>query len=177
MALVYLELYTLVERWYNIGMKSQAAIEAQIEKLFNVKLDIEQIIAEDVPVSPTSHGTVFLTRKKQLYLYIDGQSRFIFGDIKKIVTNMKFSADKFIAPGNQSDYFDSIARKKFLEVFPGRHNITEDDLRFYKTLVPYSPALILIKETIGDHIFQYDSDSNSSWRPAVRFSYRRIAMS
>jgi hypothetical protein len=158
-------------------MQDDIATEKRIEALFSLKLDIDQVIARSLPVSPTSYGTLFLTPKKHLYLYIDGQSRLSFGDVKKMVSSMRLIADKFVAPANQDDYFDSIARKRFVEIFPGRHNITEDDLRFYKTLVPYSPALILIKETAGEYIFQFDSDAQSSWRPAVKFSYRRILTS
>lgn len=158
-------------------MYDEIATEKRIETLFNLKLEISQVIADRLPVSPTSYATVFLTPKKQLYLYVDGQSKLLYGDVKKIVSNMKLIADKYVTPRGQADYFDLIARKKFLEVFPGRQNITEDDLRFYKTLVPYSPALVLIKETAGEYIFQFDSDAQSSWRPAIKFSYRRIAMS
>ena len=70
-----------------------------------------------------------------------------------------------------------IATRKFQEVFPGRRTVSEDDIAFYKTLVPYSPALVLIREVKTGTIYQYDSDASGGWRPHAKFSYRRIATS
>jgi len=47
-----------------------------------------------------------------------------------------------LPPKGRPRYFDEIGRKKFNEVFPGQKNISDEDIIFYKTLAPYSPALI-----------------------------------
>jgi len=69
------------------------------------------------------------------------------------------------------------AIKKFIEVFPGRKNIHDEDLIYYKTLVPYNPALVLISEVKNGHVYQYDADSKLNWRVGAKFAYRRIITS
>ena len=48
---------------------------------------------------------------------------------------------------------------------------------FYKTLVSYNPALVLISEIKDGHVYQYDADSADSWRVGAKFAYRRIKTS
>jgi hypothetical protein len=74
-------------------------------------------------------------------------------------------------------YFDQIGRSKFHEVFPGRKNINESDINFYRMLAPYNPALVLISEVKDGHVFQFDSDATTNWRVTAKFAYRRIRTS
>lgn len=158
-------------------MYDEINIERTIKDYFGVDLDIRQAVVFKVPVGPTSQATLFLNSKKQLYLFIDGQARLTFGDVRKIVSKMGLVADRYLPPKNRPNYFDEIGQAKFFKVFPGRKNISPEDLIFYRTLAPYNPALILIKEVRDGHIYQYDSDSNTNWRVATKFSYRRIKTS
>ena len=155
----------------------ELSLERAIKERFGVDADIRQAIVFRVPVSPMTEATLFLTAKKQLLLYIDGKSKLLFGDVKKIVFNMGLKADIYIPPKNRPDYFNEIGCNKFREVFPGRKNISEDDLIFYRTLAPYNPALVLISEVKDGHVYQFDSDSNTKWRVAAKFAYRRIKTS
>lgn len=158
-------------------MYDELAIERAIKEYFGVDADISQAIVFQAPVGPMTVATLFLTSKKQLYVYISGQSRLVLGDVKKIVSKMGLKADVYMPPKGNSRYFDSIGQAKFHEVFPGRKNISAEDIIFYRTLAPYNPALVSISEVKDGHIYQYDSDSNTGWRVAVKFSYRRIRTS
>lgn len=158
-------------------MYDELALERKIKASFGVDVDVRQLIVYKIPVSQTSEATLVLTTKKQLYLYVDGQSKLLLGDIKKIIFKMGLKSDIFLPPKGRPDYFNEVARLKFQEVFPGRKNLCEDDIRFYRTLVPYSPALILISEVRDGHIYQFDSDSTTKWRVAAKFAYRRIKTS
>jgi hypothetical protein len=80
-------------------------------------------------------------------------------------------------PKGQPLYFDEIGKRKFEEIFPGRKVTNDEDIAFYKTLAPYSPALIAIREVKNGVIYQYDSYSMGGWRPHTKFSYRRIMTS
>jgi len=157
-------------------MYDELAIERAVKARFGIDVDIRQTIVHKVPVSRTSEATLFLTIKKQLYLYVNGQSKLLLSDIKKIVSKMGLKAETFIPPKGQPDYFNEVGKVKFREVFPGRKLINEDDIRFYRTLVPYNPALVLISEVKG-YVYQFDSDSNTDWRVAAKFAYRRIKTS
>ena len=90
---------------------------------------------------------------------------------------MGLKGDTYVPPRNQPDYFEDIARQKFNAVFPGRTHVSSDDLIYYRTLVPYNPALVQIQEIPEGVIRQFDTDAQSNWRLATRFAYRRIKTS
>ncbi len=158
-------------------MYDELALERSIKQYFGVDIDISHVIVYKVPVSRTASATLFLTTKKQLLLHISGQSKLLLVDVKKLVSRMGLKADVYFPPQGRPNYFDEIGINKFHEVFPGRKNITESDINFYRLLAPYNPALILISEVKDGNIYQFDSDSTSDWRQAVKFAYRRIRTS
>lgn len=158
-------------------MYDELKLERQIKQQFGLDIDIRQFITGNVPVGRNVEATVFLTTRKQLYVYINGQSKLLLTDIKKIIARMGLKAELFIPPKGQPQYFDEIGQIKFSEVFPGRHHVTAKDLIFYRTLAPYNPALVQIKEVKNGEIYQYDSDARSGWRSATKFAYRRIKTS
>lgn len=155
----------------------QLALERECKASFGIDVEIKQAIAWRVPVNRTDHATVFLTAKKQLYVYIEAQSRLLLGDVKKIIARMGLKAELYVPPKGQPRYFDEIGRKKFGEVFPGRPQVTDSDIVFYRTLAPYAPALVQINEVKNGVISQFDSDAAGSWRVAAKFAYRRIKTS
>lgn len=158
-------------------MYAELALERSIKDKFGIDADIRQAIVFKVPVSHTAEATLFLTSKKQLYLYITGESKLLLGDVKKIVSRMGLRADTYLPPKGRPHYFTEVGSAKFRNVFPGRSHISEDDIVFYKTLSPYNPALILISEVNNGTIYQFDADSTSKWRQATKFAYRRIRTS
>lgn len=159
------------------GMFNELALERRISELFGLDIDIQQVIVEQIPVSRTSRATVFLNSKKQLYAYVEGQSRLQLGDVKKIVSRMGLRAELYLPPKGRPQYFDEIGRDKFREVFPGRSHIKDEDIMYYRTLAPYNPSLVLVSEVRNGEIYRYDSDSSDGWRVATKFTYRRIRTS
>lgn len=153
------------------------ALERVAREHFGIDVDVVQVIVRNMNVGRTATATVFLTKKKQLFAYISGQSRLLLGDVKKIVARMGLKAELYIPPKNRPHYFDAIGREKFREVFPGRAHITGEDLIFYRTLAPYNPALVQIGEVKNGEIYCYDTDARSDWRVAAKFAYRRIQTS
>ncbi len=153
------------------------AIEQNAKTKFGVDLDIDKVIARQIPLSHTASATVYLTKKKQLYAYISAQSKLNLGDVKKYVSRMGLKAELYVPPVGRPNYFDDIGTAHFKAIFPGRGHITPNDLIYYRTLAPYNPALILIHEVVGGEIHQFDTDASSNWRPAVKFTYRRIKTS
>lgn len=155
----------------------QLALERSCKVEFGIALAVKQVIAWRIPVSRTDDATVFLTDKKQLFVYIQAASNMVLSDVKKITTRMGLKAELYVPPKGRPQYFDEIGRKKFLEVFPGRSTISPEDIIFYRTLAPYNPALIQISEVSNGIVYCYDSDASSDWRPSVKFAYRRIRTS
>lgn len=90
---------------------------------------------------------------------------------------MGMKPEGYIPPKGHPNYFDEIGRERFRAVFPGRTHVTSDDLVYYRTLAPYNPALIRIREIPEGVIKQFDTDAQGNWRPAARFAYRRIPTS
>lgn len=161
----------------NSEIYDDLALEQIAKKQFGLDVDIRQVIVRQVPVSYTAEATVFLTSKKQLFAFISGPSKLLLSDVKKIISRMGLRAELYLPPKGQPDYFDAIGEQKFKEVFPGRAHVSKDDLVFYRTLAPYSPALVQINEVKNGEILKYDSDAVSGWRPAAKFAYRRIKTS
>lgn len=158
-------------------MYDDVALERQIKAQFGVANEIDSVIARRMPVGRSVEATLFLTKKKQLLFYIDGESKQLFGDIRKIVSRAGLVAELYYPPKGRPQYFDEIGTQKFQEVFPGRKAVSDGDIAFYRTLAPYSPALVLIREVKGGTVYQFDSDATGGWRPHAKFSYRRIATS
>ena len=158
-------------------MYDELALECSIREQFGIEIDVRQTIVANSPVSRTAEATLFLTTKKQLYLYIAGQSKFLLSDIKKLVSRMGLKAELYFPPKGRPLYFDEIGRSKFHEVFPGRSHVSNDDIIFYRTLAPYNPALVLISEVKNGEVYQFDTDASGQWRLAVKFTYRRIRTS
>jgi hypothetical protein len=161
----------------NEEIYDDATLERMAKEKFGLSLDIKQTIVRAVPVSYTSEASVFLTTKNQLFVLITGKSRLLLGDIRTLVVRMGLKAELFVPPKGEPDYFDRIGREKFMQVFPGRTPTVSDDVTFYRTLAPYNPALVQIKEIKDGAIKQFDADSSRDWRVAAEFSYRRILTS
>lgn len=158
-------------------MYDAIALEEASKEHFGFTMDVDKIILNRADVSRTAEATVFLTKKKQLFVYISAQSRLVLADIQKIVARMGLKAELYFPPAGQPEYFDDIGRAQFRNVFPGRSQVSEADIRFYRTLAPYNPALVLICEVKTGEIYKYDSDARNDWRVAAKFAYRRIRAS
>lgn len=161
----------------NDQLYDDVAMERQIKTDFGVVAEVESVIARRIPVGRSVEATLFLTSKKQLFLYINGEAPLLFSDVKKIVSRAGLVAEMYLPPKGRPQYFDEIGVAKFEEIFPGRKVTSDEDIIFYKTLAPYSPALVLIHEVKNGIIYQYDSDATGGWRPSTKFSYRRIRTS
>lgn len=153
------------------------ALERATKDRFGLPVDVDKVILRRADVSRTAKATLFLTKKKQLLLYIEASSPLLLADVKKLVSRMGLRAEMFMPPKGQPHYFDEVGRAKFLEVFPGRTHVSDEDIQFYRTLAPYNPALIMIAEVKNGEIFQFDADSRDGWRLAAKFAYRRIRTS
>lgn len=161
----------------NDAIYDDIALEAAVKEQFGKHLDIKQVIARDIPTSHTTKASVFLTAKNQLYAFIGGRAPLTLGDVRKIIKRMGLVAEAYVPPVHQPDYFNVIAETKFKETFPGRTVANDQDLAFYRTLVPYNPALVLIAEVSDGTIRQFDSSDSSNWRVAAKLTYRRIKTS
>lgn len=161
----------------NTDLLDSVAIEQIAKERFGINFEVQQMIAQDIPISLTGSASIFLTKKKQLYAYIFAKSPLVLGDVQKIVARVGLKAELYIPPKGRSSYFDDIGREKFRQVYPGRSHGSESDIRFYRTLAPYNPALVLVSEVKDGIIRQFDVDSKGNWRPSARFAYRRIATS
>lgn len=150
------------------------AVEELVKSHFGLQVDVKQMIARDIPVSHTGVASVFLTPKHQVFVLIRAHAALTFGDVRKIAKHMGLEVETYLAPGHDDSYFNTVARDKFRQVFPGRHDIDENELRYYRTLVPYNPALLKVSGINGGVIKQFDSHDSSEWRVAARFAYKQI---
>lgn len=153
------------------------AIEAIANEHFGKRFDIQQVVVRSIPSTHTTVASVFLTSKNQLYALVHGRAPLTLGDVRKIVKRMGLEAEAYLPPIHQPQYFDDIAVDKFKSVYPGRHDISDADLRYYRLSAPYNPALVLIGAVADGTIRQFDSSDSSNWRVAAKFQYRHIKAS
>lgn len=158
----------------NDSVYDDMALEQIAKTNFGIDIDIEHVIVRGVPVSRVAQATLFLTTKKQLLLYVTGTSKLLLTDVKKIVSRMGLTAELYLPPKGQPNYFDEVGRAKFKDVFPGMSNPSAQDLQYYRTLAPYNPALVQILEVKNGEVRQFDTDAKTEWRTVAKFAYRRI---
>ena len=161
----------------NDAIYNDTALERSLRDNFGLKTNVDKVIARQIGAGPSSEATVFLTDKKQLMVYIHSESKQTLGDVQKILSRMGLKAELYVPPKGHPDYFDTIGREHFRNVFPGRGHISADDIIYYRTLASYNPALIVISEVRNGEIHEYNRDTRGGWRVAVKFSYRRIKTS
>ena len=167
---------------YNYPMESDQLVDSLVleraaNELFGMPIEVDAIVAQRLDCGQNAQATFFLSKKRQLYCYIEGPAHLTLGDIKKMATRMGVRVEMFVPPRGRPMYFDDVARRKFVAIYPGRRDIQPDDLRYYRTLAPYCPALLIINEVKNDMIYCADHDARTGWRPAVKLAYRRILTS
>lgn len=161
----------------NADIYDDMAIESIALEHFGKRFDIQQVVARSVATSHTTTASVFLTTKNQLYALVHGRAPLTLGDVRTIVKRMGLEAEAYLPPAHQPHYFDDIAIEKFKSVYPGRRDISDADLRYYRLSAPYNPALVLIAAVTDGTIRQFDSNDSTGWRVTAKFQYRRIKAS
>lgn len=158
-------------------MKTEVLDDFDLEKhckdFFGVTLEVTEVIVRDVPTGTAAAGTLFKANNGQLYVYLTSQGVQVLDDVKKIISRMQCEAETYLPPHGEPDYFERIARDKFKIMFPGKPIVGEDDLRYYKNIAPYNPALVLLARVKGE-IRGFDARSKV-WRKVKDFSYSKIA--
>lgn len=152
------------------------ALETMAKESFGVALDIEKVLVRGMPAGRSAVASVFLTTKNKLYTLVSGSAPLTLGDVRKIILRMGLRAEAYCAPKGRPGYFDEVAIEKFKTVYPGRRDITETDLRFYRLMAPYSPALVSISAITGGVINQFDAEATTGWRPSVKATYKQISL-
>ena len=150
------------------------ALEEMARESFGVGVDIEKVLVRSVPAGRSAQASVFLTTKNKMYALITGSAPLTLGDVRKIVLRMGLRAEAYCAPKGRPNYFDEVALEKFKNAYPGRHHISDLDLRFYRMMASYNPALVSICEIAGGVINQFDAEATTGWRPSIKATYKQI---
>ncbi|HSE29750.1 MAG TPA: hypothetical protein VLA77_04165 [Candidatus Saccharimonadales bacterium] len=156
----------------NQELLDEITIERQCRKYFDVELEVKELIARAIPTSATSKGTIFKAGG-QVYLFMTSQGIQLLDDVRKIVQRMGCEAAEFLPLHGEAEYFDRIAREKFKAMFPGKPIVSDDDLRYYRNLTPYNPALVRISKIRGE-LRGFDARSHV-WRKVKDYSYSKIS--
>jgi hypothetical protein len=148
------------------------AIEQAAKDKFGLTLDIAEVVVRGAAVGIANKATIFKTTNGQVWLYIVSQSTQLLDDVQKIVNRMNVEADMYAPPYGEADYFSRIGREKFKVMFPGKPIHGEEDLRYYKKLAFYSPALVRLTKIKGE-IRAYDPQGKG-WHKVKDYAYSKI---
>ena len=82
-------------------MSDDSSLAQEIDQRFGVALEVDRVIARTIDVGQSAKATLFLSKKKQLYCYIDGPARLVLGDVKKIAARIGLKPETFFPPKAQ----------------------------------------------------------------------------
>jgi hypothetical protein len=156
----------------NDAILDDLAIEKACKDRFDVALTVADVIVRAMPVGVAARATLFTTTGRQVYVYVASQGGLVLDDVRKIIQRMQCEAEGFLQPHAEDGYFDRIGREKFKAMFPGKRILGEDDLRYYKNLAPYNPALVLLSRVKGE-IRGYEVEAKA-WRKVKDYAYSKI---
>lgn len=149
---------------------------AQIEQLskekFNVNLHVKSIIFDDIQTGKNSYTTIFRTDQHTMYALCESQDPLTLLDVQHIVKSMGIEPETYLPPHGEETYFMRHGHEAFLHAYPGRTLETDQERSYYRTLSPYSPALIQIAKISGE-IRSYNTAS-PRWQKSDNFSYMRM---
>jgi len=80
------------------------ALEQIAKNKFGLEVDIDHVVLRNAPVNHVAKATLFLTKKKQLLLYIGGTSKLSLGEVQKIVSRLGLKAELYMPPKGQPNY-------------------------------------------------------------------------
>jgi hypothetical protein len=147
-------------------------LEGTCRAHFDAPLDIKRIVASNIPTGKSSHTTVFETKDRNVYALCESDLPLTLADIKKIMRGMGIEAKEYLPPAFDKDYFLNYGRDAFLAAYPGRKLVTNDDLSYYESLAPYTPALIKIAR-VKHELRQFVPVVNQ-WYKTLDYSYNQI---
>jgi hypothetical protein len=153
-------------------MADEAKFERMLLTQFNYRGQVEKILLANAYVGSMASATVFIDAKGNLMTFIASKTRLKMAEVQKIISRMGMKGKIYLPPLGDTTYFNTIAREKFETTFPGKRVTHPDDLAYYRTLVPYNPALVVIGEVKGGVINVFDSEAANGWRPAVNVTFK-----
>lgn len=157
----------------NSDFFTDLAITETIREEFARKLEITRMLVRDMQVSPVAHASVFRAKGGSVYVLIRSNNPMLLGDVMKIIRNMGAEADNFAPPSGVESYFTDHAIEKYRAVFPGKPVKNDaEELRYYRTLVPYNPALVQLARIRGE-LREYEPESRR-WNVVKRLTYSKI---
>jgi hypothetical protein len=156
----------------NDDIYTDIAIEESITKEFLIKLDIDRMFARGIKTAANAEASVFKAKGGAVYAYITGPEKQTAGEVHKMAHAIGLEYSEMVPPAGVEDYFVAQATRRFKEVYPGRRDINDEDLRYYKTLVPYPIALLKVTKIKGE-IRAFDPESQS-WKVVKQMSYSQI---
>lgn len=157
----------------NSDFFTDLAVEASIRDNFNKRFDISKMIVRDIQVGTAAHASIFKIKGGGVYVLIRSANELSLGDVMKMARNMGIDIEECLPPAGIETYFNDKAIERFKQVFPGKHIMNDsDDLRYYRTLAPYTPALIKVARIRGE-LCEFAPETRE-WRVVKRLSYAKI---
>lgn len=147
-----------------------ARIDNICKNYFGVNLGVTEIILDSAPSSQNSNTTLFKTANGTIYALCLSEKHLTLADVKVIIRQMGIQADSFLPPNADPDYFNRHGQRIFKSVFPAHRDGNADDISFYKTLAPYSPALVKVSK-INGLVRKYNTNWRQ-WQAALELSYQ-----
>lgn len=155
----------------NSNISTISKVENFCKSNFDVDLRIKDFLLFEAPTSHSSRTTIIKSERNVIYALCQSDDAMSLADVKSLIKSMGMEADEYLPPGGDRDYFLRFGYRLFRSVFPNLKPNSAKEIAYYKTLTPYSPALVKISKINGE-IRQYNKIWRQ-WQKALDFSYLR----
>ena len=148
-------------------------LEKKLQDHFGFSGRVTRVVGRNLPSDHLSKVALFFDNSQNLYAFIEARSKITLADVRKMLLSMNLKPLSYTPPKYNQNYFEDMAMKRFMKVFPGRRNVGPSELKSYRMSAPYNPALVQISEIRDGVIKVRDNDSRNGWHRALKFGYKK----
>lgn len=114
------------------------------KRFFGRHVDVAELHFDDINAPQEALVSIFSDGRGNFYAVVTSPKGQSLRDMKKYIKSVGLDLLKTYAPYNDEEYFVRRGREIFLQAYPGRTSWTEQEKRYYTSLVPTTALLARI---------------------------------
>ncbi|MFC2370173.1 MAG: hypothetical protein ACFNMB_03055 [Candidatus Saccharimonas sp.] len=144
-----------------------------IPRVFHIEMPVDEFLFDDIETGRDSYAVIFRSRGSVYALLIaENGAEQTLEDVRRIVKNMGLTAEKFLPPEADPQYFYRNGVELLKRVYPSLRRWNYDDVWMYSRKVPYSPALVKVASVDGE--IRRFNQRGASWQKLLNYSFRKV---
>ena len=144
---------------FNYDQMRRKECQKLIPRVFHVEMPVDEFLFDDIETGRDSYAVIFRSRSSVYAL-------------RRIVKNMGLTAERFLPPEADPQYFYRNGVELLKRVYPSLRRWNYDDVWMYSRKVPYSPALVKVASVDGE--IRRFNQRGASWQKLLNYSFRKV---